>query len=105
MLFKRAKTLQRPLISPKTKLIIPNLFGSGRRHRLHVLSILQLGLHFELVLLGSCMQVGSGVLSVGCVESSRDCRMADLLQYHTRVRSREEGYMNRLLLTLPAATE
>jgi hypothetical protein len=31
--------------------------------------------------------------------------MADLLQYHKRVRSREEGYMNRLLLTLPAATE
>ena len=58
------------MISPKTKLIIPNLFGSGRRHRLHVLSILQLGLHFELVLLGSCMQVGSGVLSVGCVRAA-----------------------------------
>ena len=88
---------------------MPNLFGSGRRHRLHMLGILQLGLHFELVLLGSCMQGGSGVggsgvLSVGCVESSRDCRMADLLQYHKGVRSREEGCINRLL-TLPAATE
>jgi len=104
-LFKRATTLHRPLISHKPKPIMPNLFGSGRRHRLDMLGILQLGLHFELVLLGSCVKGGSGVLSVGCVESSRNCRMADLLQNRKRIRSRDEGYMNRLLLTLPAATE
>ena len=59
-----------PMINPQPKTLIPDLLGSGRCHRLHVFIILQLGLHFELVLLGISMQVGSGVLSVGCVRAA-----------------------------------